>query len=714
MKQQKILQWILYIGLGIILFILPYPRGLFFEKEILPVQITCFALFIIWSYLKILRKEKVQINTFLVISVILLPFVYMLPLLFGVAASKYGALTYIFRYLTYMVIFLILSDITKTKKELYLWLNILGVSGILAAVLGIDAGLGTILNDLFKFNGVMDEFGRVRGVLQYSNSFGAYMGMIFFLLIGLGILTEKKYLKAFYSASQVLPLIALLMTVSRGVIVIVPIIYILLFILIPTKEKRLEVILSTIAPITISLIAGRMLVGMVSLILKGEVEGLIQRGWTITLISFGAALIITFMLTQTIAIFSKISTKIYQISLAGLGIIGVIGGFVLFTTGLYMKLLPQFLVQRFTQIGSAADLTSGRNNFYRDGFRMLKDNWFLGSGGNAWAAMYRKYQSYFYGSSEAHSLPLQMWLETGILGILVFVFFIIALIFLYFKNRKTKLGAEETILLIPILMLLGHSVVDFNFSYFSLPLMGFALIGCMSGLKKKEDLNLSITSWVPLILGIIFVAFPVSWQIGRNYAVKATTVMKQESLKADDVLDAIEYMEKAVNFNGWNTNYTVRESNPQDADLLYDLNTLYKNLYDLVQENDPEQIGIVMQKQRALYQKAYKLEPYNPFISMQWAQIILQNGEIDQGLAVVEEAWKKNPMYSGRYQELAQAYLAVGEFYVNQGDNETAKPYLERVIKVEEDLEEVNKRAIEKVIITEETKEYIEKAKQML
>mgnify|MGYP003816662783 FL=1 len=540
------------------------------------------------------------------------------------------------------------------------------------------------------------------------------MGIIFFILIGLSLITEKKSLKVFYSAAQVLPLIALLMTVSRGAIVFVPVIYLLFILLIPTKEKRLEVILSSIAPIIISLLSGKMLTEMVHPILKGEGAGLIQKGWIITVIAFVAAYILSFVLLKALAVLSKVSTKVYQIGIAAMGVIGVVGGVVLFPSGLYQKILPEFLVQRFTQIGSLADITSGRNNFYRDGLRMLKDKWLLGGGGNAWSAMYRKYQSYFYGSSEAHSLPLQFWLETGLIGIIVFVFFILALFVLYFKNRKSENGVELTVLLIPVLMLLSHSIVDFNFSYVSLPLMSFALIGCMGGLKKKEDLSFSVTAWMPLVLGVVFIIFPISWQIGRNYAVKATAIMKQENLKANDVLDAVEYMEKAVDFNGWNADYMVREGDPQDGDLLYDLNTLYQQLYSLVEQNDPEQIGIVVQKQAALYQKAYKLEPYNPFIAMQYAQLVLQNGNIEEGLAVVEKAWTLNPMFEGRYQEVAQAYLAVGEFYIKQENKEAAKPYLERVLQVEKDLEETNKIALEKVEMTEKTKEYIEKAKGML
>ncbi|WP_058485880.1 O-antigen ligase family protein [Defluviitalea phaphyphila] len=714
MKAQKILQWILNIGLSIVLFILPFPRGLFFEKEILPVQIMIFSLFIIWAYLKKLKKEKLKIDTFLIISVILLPIAYILPLLFGVAASYYGALTYVFRYLSYMAIFLIISDITKSKKEVFLWLNVLGVSGTFAAILGIDAGLGKFINDFFGFYGGIDEFGRIRGVLQYSNSFAAYMGMVFFLLIALSILANKKYIKVIYSSLEVFPLIVLLMTVSRGAIIFVPFIYILLIILMPGKEKRLEIILSTIPSIIIALISGRMISEMVQPIMNNEGYGLIQKGWIITLVSFILSLILTFILLNAFSILSKVSSKIYIILIAVFGILGIVGGTILFTTGLYIKLLPQFLVQRFSQISSLTDITSGRNNFYRDGLRMLKDHWLLGGGGNAWAAMYRKYQSYFYGSSEAHSLPLQMWLETGILGILIFIFFIAAIFILYFKNRKKQTGVEITVLLIPFLMLLSHSIIDFDFSYFSLPVIGFALIGGMNGLKQKEEVDFSITPWIPLILGIIFIAFPISWQIGRNYAVKATDVMRKDDLVPNDLLEAINYLEKAVDFNGWNVNYMVRERDPQDSDLVYDLNILYEELYDLVKENDPENIDIVIKKQGALYEKAYKLEPYNPYVSMQWAKYLMESGKIEEGLEIVEKTVKLNPMFEGRYEELAQAYFVVGEFYLEQEGIETAKPYFKRVIQIEKDLEEINKVAIEKVVISDKTKEYIQKAKEYI
>jgi len=713
MRQEKILQWIVNIGLGLILFILPFPRGFFFEREIVPVQIAIFAIFILWSFIKIKKKENLEIDSFLFIAVLLFPICYILPLIFGKAASHYGTLMYIFRYLSYVAVFIMLSDITRSKRQLFVWLNILALSAVTAALLGIDAGLGGIINNFFGFDGYIDEFGRICGVLQYSNSFAAYMGMLFFILIALGGLVEKRYQKAIYAALGVLPLTVLYTTVSRGAILFVPIIYLFLILIIPTKEKRLEMVLFPLPAVVLSLFSGKELSNMISQSMNGG-QVSIFKGWFIVLAAIGFALLFAYVFLYFHVFLSKISTRTYQIAIAVLFVAGLAGGIAVIKTGFYEKILPEFLVVRFREMTSFTELVSGRNNFYRDGLIMLKDHWFLGAGGNAWSAMYQKYQSYNYGSTEAHSFPLQLWLETGLLGILTLIFLVAALIILYFKNRKSEKGISVTLTLIPVLMLFTHSIIDFNFSYFSLPLICFAILGCANGIKAKKDLDFSIASWMAFLLGMVLILFPVSWQIARNYAVKATDIMLQEKITGQDVLDSIGYMKKAVEYNGWNSYYVIREGEPQDKDLLFDLDSLYKQIYKILERNDQEQLAGLLLEQESYYTKVYELEPYSSYIAMKQAELLLKMGRIDEALEKAEESLKLNPMNPIRYQDISEIYLTVGEYYTAQGEKETAKGYLERILQVEKDIEEVNTRAIEKVGMTEDTKKNIERASQLL
>lgn len=216
------------------------------------------------------------------------------------------------------------------------------------------------------------------------------------------------------------------------------------------------------------------------------------------------------------------------------------------------------------------------------------------------------------------------------------------------------------------------------------------------------------------LLGMVLILFPVSWQIARNYAVKATDIMLQEKITGQDVLDSIGYMKKAVEYNGWNSYYVIREGEPQDKDLLFDLDSLYKQIYKILERNDQEQLAGLLLEQESYYTKVYELEPYSSYIAMKQAELLLKMGRIDEALEKAEESLKLNPMNPIRYQDISEIYLTVGEYYTAQGEKETAKGYLERILQVEKDIEEVNTRAIEKVGMTEDTKKNIERASQLL
>ncbi len=87
--------------------------------------------------------------------------------------------------------------------------------------------------------------------------------------------------------------------------------------------------------------------------------------------------------------------------------------------------LPASIIQRFTSIGNMADSsTSYRVYIWRAACDMLRDHGFtgIGIGEGAW---FRMYPAYAYQGIEAaphsHNLFLQIWLETGICGLLVFI-----------------------------------------------------------------------------------------------------------------------------------------------------------------------------------------------------------------------------------------------------------------------------------------------------
>lgn len=100
-------------------------------------------------------------------------------------------------------------------------------------------------------------------------------------------------------------------------------------------------------------------------------------------------------------------------------------------------LLPDSIIQRFTSIGNLSDSsTSYRVHIWRAVCDMLGDYGFsgIGVGESAWFRVYPKYA--YMGvetAPHAHNLFLQIWLETGICGLIVFVL----ILFLLFQSVFT-------------------------------------------------------------------------------------------------------------------------------------------------------------------------------------------------------------------------------------------------------------------------------------
>lgn len=94
--------------------------------------------------------------------------------------------------------------------------------------------------------------------------------------------------------------------------------------------------------------------------------------------------------------------------------------------------LPSSIISRFTSIGNLADTsTSYRVNIWRGTMRMLEDYWGcgIGIGEAAWDTVYPRYSlAAIETAPHAHNLYLQITVECGIVGLLLFLIFILLLV----------------------------------------------------------------------------------------------------------------------------------------------------------------------------------------------------------------------------------------------------------------------------------------------
>ena len=83
-------------------------------------------------------------------------------------------------------------------------------------------------------------------------------------------------------------------------------------------------------------------------------------------------------------------------------------------------------------------------------------------------------------SRYAHNSYLQIWAEMGILGIISFLWLIIAVFKAAFKNTKDSVHKNQTLGLIAAnIVFLVHNLVDFSFFLPEVSLIWWAILGCL-------------------------------------------------------------------------------------------------------------------------------------------------------------------------------------------------------------------------------------------
>jgi len=156
--------------------------------------------------------------------------------------------------------------------------------------------------------------------------------------------------------------------------------------------------------------------------------------------------------------------------------------------------VAESILSRFENLTGDSNYNA-RLVFLRDGIKMFKDWWLIGAGGGAWSILNFKYQSYLYWSTQTHNYPLQVVIETGIVGFIILLLLIISIVMCFVKlSRRNKGdGIKNKIInaavFTSIIFLFLHSVVDFNFSLSAIYLLVWALISVLNTEMRRDLLN---------------------------------------------------------------------------------------------------------------------------------------------------------------------------------------------------------------------------------
>jgi tetratricopeptide (TPR) repeat protein len=383
--------------------------------------------------------------------------------------------------------------------------------------------------------------------------------------------------------------------------------------------------------------------------------------------------------------------------------------------------------------------------FYQDGIKIFRSYWLFGGGGGAWEYLYRQYQSYNYQSTQAHNYPLQLGIETGILGLLILLFLVIILLNLYFKYYKkhnevkaedrTNNNEDSSSLLTAsiaagIAALLLHSIIDFDFSEAAMLLLFWQLIAIFNSEIKA---SLAFTEMMPAnwttsksnksvnnargkagmgfsaLLCIVLLVFASNFVKASVYARKA-----YENLGENKMEEAITNINEAIDKDKYNERYVIGYNPmPTRPDIKAGLADILLMKSDLLQKREQYREEIT-QAELGLFQRQFAVmndhikrieenRNNNLNLTNNLASFCFSTGQVDKGLEYLNEGIKLFPFEPSIWQSKVNVYYQIMSRYFNESDYAKAEKYLSSALNVIQDAMQVNEGNMSPFIFDEDT-----------
>jgi O-antigen ligase len=313
---------------------------------------------------------------------------------------------------------------------------------------------------------------------------------------------------------------------------------------------------------------------------------------------------------------------------------------------------------------------------------MIKDHPLIGSGIGTFRYNTLKYQAKFFEQGEnrslypsgfadkAHNEYLQLWAELGIIGLLVFLWFLIC----YFNYglkilKKIKDYYKQGI----VIGLMGSVLAVLVDALFGFPLhlpativLFWLCIGLTVAIgrneaaqTKDEELETKNTNFSPfkllLYLGIIFLSGFLCVTMVRPFIARTYWYYGNKEIEKGNVDGNIKNYEKALQYN------------PYFGEVYYSmgLTLINKEFYDLSQE---------------YFEKAEKLIDH-PSLPKNLAFVYLNKGQLDKAAIKLEQAIS----YQSDEKSMIPLYIELGKTYIRIKKYELAEIAFKDTLKIDPD-----------------------------
>ncbi|OAB42989.1 O-antigen ligase family protein [Paenibacillus glacialis] len=603
-----VLSWVLLASIILYLAWSPFQVALFngqmleFEKPLFWATAMAAIILLVWvaNYYKKIKLEDQR--DWLAVWVLLLPITYILAL-FG-AASHSMAMNMVIIQSSYAVMFIVGLFLLRDKfANRVIQTAIMAISYIIVGFgllnwfgQGKFAGKLVVwfsngmMNDIYTHAVMSDSNGlRLTSVFQYANTYAAFL-MAFLFAAVFSLIKSRKWYGQVIHAFMLVPIIlSILLTLSRGGLVMLPVVFVLLLLFLKPAKQILWVVyigISGVASLAIS-----KTVTDLGLQLNTTYDGgTAVKGWGYLLITSAIVALLTWVIQKFIvsrlerglAFWSNRKMASLWIPVGSVVVVGLLAFLFIGTSA--RNILPDNVSTRLENINFQQHSVLERLTFYKDAMKVVKDYPVMGAGGGAWAVLYEKYQNNPYTSRQAHNFFLQYLVEVGILGFIVFMSFLIFIFYKYIRGyiRENEEERESHFLyLILTLSILLHSILDFNMSYVFIGILVYLGLGGMAAVMESKPLRFQRLrlrgSGVSALYSIV---------VGIGAVVVLITSIRY--VQASDAgLEARKLVQTSTSFEEikapLDKDLSIRKSQP-DSTLL--LSSLYQQVYSQTQNED--------------------------------------------------------------------------------------------------------------------------------
>lgn len=569
-----------------------------------------------------------------------------------------------------------------TRRRL-VWL--LSISGLFVAVIGLFEYSGffmhyTTLGDLLHIEPQRD---RLYSLFQYPNTAAAFFLVVILIQNAVLIQANSRTEKLSLAAISGVVATAFVFTLSRGVVIIVPVAALLLWVGLSAKH---------LLPSFLHLVSAVALPAAVAMYPISKAAPADE--WATTLLFALVAAAVAALATWTVQKLLDLPRRTLAIAVVALVLVGAAGGILVVSTG--SGGLPA-VFSRVTQIDLSDVNRDGRIDFLQDAVKLTaKRPW--GYGGGGWLRSYQQIQQVNYTARDPHSHYALTLVEAGVPGLLLLVAAIGVAAFNAFRARKGD--PLRWAMAAAALTMAAHAAIDIDLSYFMMWLLLWVLLGASQPDAEPIPFKKERRFAFPAAMTIALITLALAGTLATaGYSYQAAQI----ALLENDNDAALKAANRAIMLDPLNSQYLAMVPTAQNLNRALQVDPNNEELWRFVSQISEEQDDLpsaLAAAQKALLLRPMSVSHYESVARLLVEQMTtaLPRGKTDetstyaQELIALGQAMEDRGTPSLERQKQAfSAYpaltwtphlnLAVGKANLVAGDTKTAEAKLSAVLK---------------------------------